>query len=97
MVDKKSFYSTALADEGNKDVGQLIDTNGAMKPWSEFKREFSSSKNSHFYLIQLNNAIPKAWKENIYKGEKNFQDLTFSGHHIIKTKSNLFFKETPNY
>ena len=39
---------------------------------------------SLFCWIQLNNAIPKAWKENLYKGEKNFHDLTFSGHHIIK-------------
>ena len=37
-----------------------------------------------FYRIQLNDAIPKAWKENLYKGDKNFHDLTFSGHHIIK-------------
>ena len=55
-----------------------------MKPWSEFKGEFSLSKNSHFYWIQLNNDNPKAWKENLYKGDKNFHDLTFSGHHIIK-------------
>ena len=55
-----------------------------MKPWSEFKREFSLGKNSHFYWIQLNNVIPKPWKESLYKGDENFHDLTFSGHHIIK-------------
>ena len=41
------------------------------------------SKNSHFYWIQLNKAIPKAWKENLHKGDKNFHDLTFSGHNIF--------------
>ena len=55
-----------------------------LKPWPMFKSEFSLGKNNHFYWIQLNNAIPKAWKENLYKGDKNFHDLTFSGHHIIK-------------
>ena len=55
-----------------------------MKPWSVFKSEFSLGKNSHFYWIQLNNAIPEVWKENLYKGEKTFHDLTFSGHHIKK-------------
>ena len=49
-----------------------------------FKSKFSSSKKSHFYWTQLNNAIPKAWKENLYIGGKNFHDLTFSGYHIIK-------------
>ena len=51
---------------------------------SEFKREFSLSKNSYFYWIQLNDVIPKAWKENFYKGDEDFHDLTFSGYHIIK-------------
>ena len=55
-----------------------------MKPWSVFKSAFSLNKNSHFYWIQLNNAIPKAWKEHFYKGDKDFHDLTFSRHHIIK-------------
>ena len=55
-----------------------------MKPCSEFRIEFSLSKNSHFYWIQLYNAIPKAWKKNLYKADKNFRDFTFSGRHIIK-------------
>ena len=55
-----------------------------MKPWSVFESQFSLSKNSNFYWIQLNNAIPKAYKENLYKRDKNFHDLSFSGHHIIK-------------
>ena len=55
-----------------------------MKPWPVYKSEFNLSKNSHFYWIQLNNAIPKAWKENLYKEDKNFHDLTCTGHHIIK-------------
>ena len=55
-----------------------------MKPWSVFKSKFSLSKNSYFYWIQLKNAISKAWKENLQKGDKHFHDLTFSEHHIIK-------------
>ena len=44
-----------------------------------------SNRNYCFlYWIQLNDAIPKAWKENLYKGDKNFHDLTFSGYHTIK-------------
>ena len=49
-----------------------------------FKSEFSLSKNSYFCWIQLNNIIPKVWKENLYKGDEIFHDLTFSGHQIIK-------------
>ena len=84
MVIKRSFYNTSLADKGINHVGQLFDTNGAMKPRSVFKKEFGLSKNSHFYCIQLTNAIPRASKENLCEGDKNFNDLTFSGYHIIK-------------
>ena len=81
LVDKKSFNNATLADKGINHVGQLFDINVAMKPWFVFKSKFSLSKNSHFYWFQLNNANPKAWKENIYKGDKNFHDPAFSGHH----------------
>ena len=84
MVDKQSFYNTTLENKGINHVGQIVDNNGAMKPWSVFKSEFSLSKIGHFFWTQLYNDIPKAWKENLYKEDKNFHDLTFSGHHIIK-------------
>ena len=83
LVDKRSFYNTTLADKRINHVGQLLDANGAMKSLSVFKREFGL-KQSSYYWIQLNNAIPKAWKENIYKVDENCHDLTFSGHHILK-------------
>ena len=51
LVDERSFYNITLADKIINHVEQLFDTNGAMKPLSEFKREFSLSKNSHFYWI----------------------------------------------
>ena len=44
LVDKRSFYNTTLADKGINQVGQLFDTSGAIKPWSEFKRGFSLRK-----------------------------------------------------
>ena len=60
---------------------------------------------SHFYWIQWNSAIPKAWKENLYKRDKNFCDLTFSGksnskelHSLqvslndTKTKPQIYFR-----
>ena len=84
LVYKKSFCNTSLADTEINHVGQLFDISGAMKPWSEFKREVSLSKNSHFYWIQLNNAIRNPWKENLYERDKNFHDFTFSRHHITK-------------
>ena len=59
-----SFYNTTLEDKRINHVGQLFDTNGAIT-WSVFKSEFSLSENSNFYRVQLNYAIPKAWKENL--------------------------------
>ena len=80
MVDKRYFCNTTLAYKGINHVGKLFDTSGAMKPWSVYKSEFSLGKKSHLYWIQLNNAIPKVWKENLYKGDKKFYDLAFTGH-----------------
>ena len=65
MVDKKFFYNTTLADKRINHVGQLFDTNAAMKPWSELKGEFSLIKNSYFYWVQLNNDIPKVFPQKI--------------------------------
>ena len=84
MVDKKYFYNITLADKGINHVGQLFYNNGAMKPWSVFKSEYSLSENSHLYCIELNDTILKAWKQNLYNGDKSFYNLTFSGHRIIK-------------
>ena len=84
LVDKRPFYNTALADKGINHVGQLFHTNGAMKPWSVFESKFSLSKSSNFYWIQSNNVTLKAREENLCKGDKNFNDLTFTGHHIKK-------------
>ena len=75
LVDKKSFNNATLADKGISHVGQLFDINVAMKPWFVFKSKFSLSKISHFYWFQLNNANPKAWKENLYKETKIFMTL----------------------
>ena len=63
---------------------QLFDSNGGMNPQKKKKSKFSLSKNSHFYWIQLNNVIPEAWKENLYNGDKNVHELTFSGYHSFK-------------
>ena len=84
MVDKKSFYNTSISDKGINHVGHVFDTNAAIKSLPESKRQFSLSKNSHFRWIQLSNAIPKAWKENLSKADENFHERAFSGHHIIK-------------
>ena len=42
------------------------------------------NKKSRFYWIQLDNDIPKACKENLYKGDENFLNLLYGGNHIIK-------------
>ena len=84
MADNISFCSTTIGDKRINNKRQLFDTNGAMKPWSVIKSEFIWSENSHFYWIELNNVIPKVWKENLYKGDEGLHDITSSGHHIIK-------------
>ena len=57
LVHKKSSYNTTLADKEINNVRQLFDTNSALKPWREFRREFSLSKNSHFCWIKSNITI----------------------------------------
>ena len=44
LFDKTSFNQTNQADKGINQAGQLFDTNGALRSWSEFKRELSLIK-----------------------------------------------------
>ena len=44
LFDKTSFNQTNQADKRINQAGQLFDTNGALRSWSEFKRELSLIK-----------------------------------------------------
>ena len=96
VVDKRFSYNITLPDKRNNHVGQLFDTNGAMKPRLVFKSEFSLSKNSHFYWIQIIMPFQKLGKKIFINGTKitllpNYLHyLTFSRRHINK-KYQIYF------
>ena len=70
---------------------QLFGNNGAMKPSSEIKRAFGLSKNNHFYWIQLNNAIPKTWKESKCNSQELCSLQVFLND--SETKSHIYFEK----
>ena len=70
FVDKRSFFTTTLADKG-------------------INQKHSLSKNSHFYWIQLNNAIQKLGKKIFTKETKIFMTSPLEGTILKKTRFSL--------
>ena len=64
-VDNKSLCNNSLANQGINNVGQLLNENGMIKAWLDIKTQFSLSNKQHYFQIQLINAIPKSWKEEL--------------------------------
>ena len=57
--------------------------------WSDIKTKFSLSKNQHYFWIQLINAIPKYWKEELFRSNRISDTLSMYDHHLIK-RNNIY-------
>ena len=54
------------------------------KAWLDIKTQFSLSNKQHYFWIQLINAIPKSWKEELHKSNRISDALSVYDHHLIK-------------
>ena len=82
-IDNKSLCNNSLANRGINHVGQLFNENGMAKAWLDSKTQFNLSNNQHYFWIQLINAIPKSWKEEL-RGSNRSNALSVYDHHLIK-------------
>ena len=64
-IDNKTLCNNSLANQGINHVGQLFNENGMTKAWLDIKIQFNLSNRQNYFWIQLINAIPKSWKEEV--------------------------------
>ena len=64
-IDNKTLCNNSLANQGINHVGQLFNENGMTKAWLDIKTQFNLSNRQNYFWIQLINAIPKSWKEEV--------------------------------
>ena len=83
-IDNKSLCNNSLANQGMNRVGQLFNENGMAKAWLDIKTQFNLSNKQHYFWIQLINAIPKSWKEELRRSNHISDALSLYDHHMIK-------------
>ena len=83
-IDNRSLCNNSLANQGINHVGQLFNENGMAKAWLDIKTQFNLSNKQHHFWIQLVNAIPKSWSEELCKSNRISDALSVYDHHLIK-------------
>ena len=54
------------------------------KAWLDIKTQFNLSNKQHYFWIQLINAIPKSWKEELRRSNHILDALSVYDHHLIR-------------
>ena len=55
-----------------------------LKAWDELKQEYRFLENKRFLFMQLLHAVPKSWKDDLFKVKENIHNLIIQDHHIIR-------------
>ena len=84
-IDSESLCNNSLANQGINHIGQLFNENGMTKAWLDIKMQFNLSNKEHYFWIQLINAIPKSWKEELRRSNHISDALSVYDHHLIKS------------
>ena len=84
-IGNKFLCHNSLANKGINHVGQLFKENGMTKAWLDIKAQLNLSNKEHYFWIQLINAIPKSWKEELRRSNRISDALPVCGHHLIKS------------
>ena len=83
-IDNKSLCNNSLPNQGINHLGQRFDKNGIKKVWLDIKPQFILSNKQHYFWIQLINAIPKSWKEELRRSNRVSNTLSVYDHYLIK-------------
>ena len=54
------------------------------KVWLDIETQFNLSNKQHYFWIQLINAIPKSWKEELCRSNHILDAFSVYDHHLIK-------------
>ena len=83
-IDNKSLCNNSLANQGINHARQLFNEKDMTKAWLDIKTQFNLSNKQHYFWIQLINAIPKSWKEELRRSNHISDALSVYDHHMIK-------------
>ena len=83
-IDNKSLCNNSLANQGINHARQLFNEKDMTKAWLDIKTQFNLSNKQHYFWIQLINAIPKSWKEELRRSNRISDALSVYDHHLIK-------------
>ena len=61
--------------------------NSAIKSWNNLKNEFKLEQRLYFKWMQLVNAIPSNWKNNLKHSDTYSQNLILLDHQLVKSNS----------
>ena len=83
-IDNKSLCNNSLANQGINHARQLFNEKDMTKAWLDIKTQFNLSNKQHYFWIQLINAIPISWKEELCRSNHILDALSVYDHHLIR-------------
>ena len=73
-----SFFT----DKNLNFVCQLFNDNGNEKPWKDLKIEIYLKNTHKIYWLEITDALPKTWKDILWKTKGLQKNSVIFGHHI---------------
>ena len=62
----------------------MFNENGNIKPLEDIKIEFHFNDTQKIYWLQIIDALPKSWKDAIFKNKENTQNVVIFDHNIVR-------------
>ena len=84
QIGNKSGFFSSFSERNNNFVGQLLKTDGSVKPWEQLQEKYRLANKLKFKWIQLIHLLPKPWIEQIIIDSGNSTNLAIQAHHLIK-------------
>ena len=84
QIGNKSVFFSSFSKRNTNFVGQLLKTDGAVKPWKQLQEGYGLASKLKFKWIQLIHSLLKPWIEQIFIDSGNPINLGIQDHHLTK-------------
>ena len=89
QIGNESVFFSSFSAQNINFAGQLLKTDGAVKPWKQLQEEYGLASKLNFKWTQLIHSLPKPWIEQIFIDSGNSINLAIHEHHLIKKHQTL--------
>ena len=87
-VDNRPICFKHFSEKEVNFVSHIVKENGKIKSWNDLKNEFKIEQRLYFTWVQLVNAIPSNWKNNLKEHSDTYsQNPILLDHHLVKSNS----------